>query len=248
MVQTNTVIGPGGEAGVMRIKGTGQSSIHERGLAMALDGNGRWCYLDPKLGAMHAVAEAARKVACTGATARGCDQLPELRQSGKAGDHGAAFGGHRRHRRSLHRAGHADHRRQCFALQRDQRRRHLSHARSRHRRNHGRRDQGRAGELPAGRRCHSAVVAHSARRRAESGSQGAVSPRANAHITLFDRRQSTGDRCRIPRPRKLRRTRRCRHSALPNMPRSCSAQLWGTPPPLDLDAEADLQTLLDRAG
>jgi phosphoribosylformylglycinamidine synthase len=35
---------------------------------MALAGNGRWTYLDPKLGAMHAVAEAARKVACTGAT------------------------------------------------------------------------------------------------------------------------------------------------------------------------------------
>ena len=73
MVQTNTVQGPGGEAGVMRIKGTGKPGPngeggHERGLAMALDGNGRWCYLDPKLGAMHAVAEAARKVACTGAT------------------------------------------------------------------------------------------------------------------------------------------------------------------------------------
>jgi len=88
MVQTNTVIGPGGEGGVMRIKGTGSSAglqtgssvglqTHasapiapkpERGLAMALDGNGRWCYLDPKLGAMHAVAEAARKVAMTGAT------------------------------------------------------------------------------------------------------------------------------------------------------------------------------------
>jgi phosphoribosylformylglycinamidine synthase II len=67
MVQTNTVQGPGGEAGVMRIKGTGTPG-HERGLAMALDGNGRWAYLDPKLGAMHAVAEAARKVACTGAT------------------------------------------------------------------------------------------------------------------------------------------------------------------------------------
>jgi len=67
MVQTNTVLGPGGEAGVMRIKGTGE--LHrERGLAMALDGNGRWCYLSPKLGAMHAVAEAARKVACAGAT------------------------------------------------------------------------------------------------------------------------------------------------------------------------------------
>src|SRR5271154_6810997 len=62
MVQTNTIQGPGGEAGVMRIKGT------SRGLAMALDGNERWCYLDPRLGASHAVAEAARKVACSGAT------------------------------------------------------------------------------------------------------------------------------------------------------------------------------------
>ena len=62
MVQTNTVEGPGGEGGVIRIKGS------RRGLAMALDGNSRWCYLDPKLGAMHAVAESARNVACTGAT------------------------------------------------------------------------------------------------------------------------------------------------------------------------------------
>jgi phosphoribosylformylglycinamidine synthase len=71
MVQTNTAIGPGGEAGVMRIKGTGkagQQPGHERGLAMSLDGKGRWAYLDPRLGAMHAVAEAARKVASTGAT------------------------------------------------------------------------------------------------------------------------------------------------------------------------------------
>jgi phosphoribosylformylglycinamidine synthase subunit PurL len=61
MVQTNTAQGPGSEAGLIRIKGTG------RALAMALDGNERWCYLDPKLGASLAVAEAARKVACTGA-------------------------------------------------------------------------------------------------------------------------------------------------------------------------------------
>ncbi|HUS19733.1 MAG TPA: AIR synthase-related protein, partial [Terriglobales bacterium] len=60
MVQTNTVEGPGADAGVMRIKGT------KRGLAMSLDGNGRWCYLDPKLGAMHCVAEAARNVVCSG--------------------------------------------------------------------------------------------------------------------------------------------------------------------------------------
>ena len=63
MVQTNTVEAPGaGDAGVIRIKGS------QRGLAMALDGNGRWCYMDPRLGAMHAVAEACRNVACAGAT------------------------------------------------------------------------------------------------------------------------------------------------------------------------------------
>ena len=62
MVQTNTVEGPGADAGLMRVKGT------HRALAMALDGNSRWCYLNPKLGAMHAVAESARNVACTGAT------------------------------------------------------------------------------------------------------------------------------------------------------------------------------------
>src|SRR4030095_2105620 len=63
MVQTNTVAGPGAaDGGVIRIKGS------QRGLAMALDGNARWCYLDPRLGAMHAVAEATRNVACMGAT------------------------------------------------------------------------------------------------------------------------------------------------------------------------------------
>jgi phosphoribosylformylglycinamidine synthase len=62
MVQSNTVEGPGADAGLMRIKES------KRALAMALDGNGRWCWLDPKLGAMHAVAESARNVSCTGAT------------------------------------------------------------------------------------------------------------------------------------------------------------------------------------
>src|SRR3954466_15013828 len=78
MVQSNTVEGPGADAGLMRIKplqpaqnsalGPGASGVTQRALAMALDGNGRWCWLDPKLGAMHAVAEAARNVSCTGAT------------------------------------------------------------------------------------------------------------------------------------------------------------------------------------
>ena len=80
MVQSNTVEGPGADAGLMRIKppqhaqnparvpGTPSGGTIQRALAMALDGNGRWCWLDPKLGAMHAVAEAARNVSCTGAT------------------------------------------------------------------------------------------------------------------------------------------------------------------------------------
>jgi phosphoribosylformylglycinamidine synthase len=61
MVQTNTINLPGMGAGVVRIKGT------HRALAMSVDGNGRYCYLDPKLGAMLAVAEASRNVACAGA-------------------------------------------------------------------------------------------------------------------------------------------------------------------------------------
>jgi phosphoribosylformylglycinamidine synthase subunit PurL len=62
MVRTNTLVVPGaGDAAVVRIKGT------KRALALATDGNGRWCQLNPRLGAMHAVAEAVRNVACSGA-------------------------------------------------------------------------------------------------------------------------------------------------------------------------------------
>ena len=62
MVRTNTRVGPGaGDAAVLRLKET------KRALALATDGNGRWGFLAPRLGAMHAVAEAARNVACTGA-------------------------------------------------------------------------------------------------------------------------------------------------------------------------------------
>jgi phosphoribosylformylglycinamidine synthase len=60
MVQTNTINPPGLGAGVVRIKGT------DRALAMSVDGNGRYCYLDPRRGAMLAVAEASRNVACAG--------------------------------------------------------------------------------------------------------------------------------------------------------------------------------------
>ena len=61
MVRTNTIAAAGMSAGVVRVKGT------DTALAISTDGNGRFCYLNPRLGAMHAVAEAARNVACAGA-------------------------------------------------------------------------------------------------------------------------------------------------------------------------------------
>ena len=60
-VQNNTVVLPGGDAAVLRIKGT------DRGIAVTTDGNGRYCFLDPRAGAAIAVAEAARNIVATGA-------------------------------------------------------------------------------------------------------------------------------------------------------------------------------------
>ena len=61
-VQTNTVVAPGGDAALLRVKGT------STGIALATDGNGRKCYLDPYVGGMIAVAEACRNVSTVGAT------------------------------------------------------------------------------------------------------------------------------------------------------------------------------------
>lgn len=60
-VQTNTAAGPGSDAAVLRLADTG------RGIAVSIDGNGRYVYLDPRVGAQIAVCEAARNVACSGA-------------------------------------------------------------------------------------------------------------------------------------------------------------------------------------
>ena len=62
-VQTNTVVKPGqADAAVLRLRGNGG-----KGVAMAIDGNGRYTYLEPYVGGAMAVAEACRNVACTGA-------------------------------------------------------------------------------------------------------------------------------------------------------------------------------------
>jgi phosphoribosylformylglycinamidine synthase len=61
MVRTNTAVLPGADAAVVRIKET------RRALAVALDGNGRYCATNPREGAKLVVAEAARNVVCVGA-------------------------------------------------------------------------------------------------------------------------------------------------------------------------------------
>ena len=66
-VRTNTLAGPGAsDAAVVRIKDPKTNEV-KRALALSTDGNCRWCQLNPHLGAMHAVAEAARNVAASGA-------------------------------------------------------------------------------------------------------------------------------------------------------------------------------------
>jgi phosphoribosylformylglycinamidine synthase len=70
IVQSGTVQGPGADAAVVRLPDLDDlpATDGRRGVALATDGNGRWCALDPAEGAKLVVAEAARNVALTGAT------------------------------------------------------------------------------------------------------------------------------------------------------------------------------------
>ena len=61
LVRSNTVVEPGSDAAVIRIKGT------RKGVALSVDCNSRYCALDPYVGAMIAVVESARNVVCAGA-------------------------------------------------------------------------------------------------------------------------------------------------------------------------------------
>ena len=60
-VQTNTVVGPGSDAAVLRVKGTNKA------IAVTIDGNGRLCQLDPYQGGQIVVAEVCRNLSCSGA-------------------------------------------------------------------------------------------------------------------------------------------------------------------------------------
>ena len=94
IVQGGTVMPPGADAALIRIEGT------LKALALSTDGKGRFGALDPYLGAAHAVAEAARNVACAGRDAARDHQLPELRQPRAAGGDVAVRGVGPRDRRT----------------------------------------------------------------------------------------------------------------------------------------------------
>jgi phosphoribosylformylglycinamidine synthase II len=64
-VRTNTLIGPGADSAVVRVKENGTA------LAISLDGNGRYCALDPREGTKLIVAEACRNISCAGAEPAG---------------------------------------------------------------------------------------------------------------------------------------------------------------------------------
>ena len=240
MVQTNTVQGPGGEAGVMRIKGTGntEQGSAERGLAMALDGNGRWCYLDPKLGAMHAVAEAARKVACTGATpvaATNClnfgnPEKPEIMAQLSAAIDGIAEA--------------------CTALGTPITGGNVSLYNET--RGEGIYPTPVLGIVGILEDVTKAVPAHFQREkdaivllwpipRGEEPDPNLKvplnpSPISQYPLPALEREPRVRERRTRPTPKPLQIWP---HSARLNLPRSFSAALWGTPPALDLDAEAE---------
>jgi len=65
LVRSNTVVEPGSDAAVLRVKGT------HKAIALSVDCNSRYCSLDPYVGAMIAVVESARNVVCAGATPLG---------------------------------------------------------------------------------------------------------------------------------------------------------------------------------
>ncbi len=237
----------------MRIKGTGTPG-HERGLAMALDGNGRWAYLNPKLGAMHAVAEAARKVACTGATpvaATNClnfgnPEKPEIMAQLSAAIDGIAEA--------------------CTALGTPITGGNVSlYNETRGEGIYPTPVLGIVGILddvtkavpahfPARRRRHPAALADSAPAKSPTPiSQVPLHPEPveSQSPIRCSRRSARAAQSRMPKT-----TRRPKPSATAELAAFGSSEyakvvlggIWGQPPPLDLDAEADLHTLLAVLG
>ena len=96
-VRTNTIVAAGADAAVIRVKGT------EKGLALTVDGNSRYCYLDPYVGGVSRRRRSGAQSRLCRRPAGGLDRLPEFRQSGKSRSDVAVRRGDSRHARRLHR-------------------------------------------------------------------------------------------------------------------------------------------------
>ena len=107
MVRSNTIVLPGSDAGVIRIKGT------DLALSMTLDGNARYAHLDPYAGGLIAVAEACRNVAASGAEPIGVTNCMNFGNPEKTGSHASVFECHRWHDGCVQPFRHSGYGRQC---------------------------------------------------------------------------------------------------------------------------------------
>ena len=121
-VRTNTMVGPGSDAAVVRIKGTKQGPRPHDGRQRPL------LLARPLRGSAPRRGRGLPQRGGGGGHAHRRHELPELRQPREAGGHGPARAGHRGHRRGLPRPRRAHHRRQRLALQRDRGQGHLPDA------------------------------------------------------------------------------------------------------------------------
>ena len=189
MVRTNTLVLPGMGAGVVRVKGT------DRALALSVDGNGRYCYLDPYRGAILAVVEAARNVACAGGEpigATNCLNFGNPERPEIMWQFGRAVEGITAACKALDIPITG---RQRQPLQRDRREGDLSDAGSGRRRSHRGCQQGARPQLQGERRCDRAARRDPSRARRQRISEGDAAPRrrrASRRRSCTPRRRFSG--------------------------------------------------------
>ncbi len=184
----DTVRSAGPGSGVVRVHGT------DKALAFTSDVTPRYVEANPVEGGKQAVAEAWRNLIAVGARPACGHRQPEFRQPRKARDHGPVRRRHRRHRRGLPGARHADRVGQRVALQRDRRHGHPAHADHRRGRpdRHARSGDRRHRPRRAGSRwCWARPVAIWANRRCWPRSLAA--PRAMRPRSIWPRSGATGD-------------------------------------------------------
>ena len=212
MVRLVGAVRPGGDAAVVRIA-TGDARYAKKAVAISVGANGRYCFLDPHLGAAARGRRVRPQHRVRGRRAHRHHRLPQLRQPGEAGDHVAVRRVRARHRRRLPRARDARRVRQRLALQRDRGPGDPAHA------------DDRDGRPRAGRRedLHERVQ----ERRATSSRW---SGRSRARWAAPSTSPPSTARRRAARPRSTsRRRRRCRRRCAAPCARGCSRRRTTAP-------------------